>query len=155
MSVAGVTAAATVGISIIARAAVPGFAAIDTRPAIEISLIAMGLLLVMAVQRVTQRDVRVSDLVVDVGPEASGEVATRIGAALGDPTLEIAFAEPGGDGFVDAAGRPLVLPTDDPTGPSPGSRAMVARLPRSSTLGVGIPTPACCPRSAARSSLLA
>jgi hypothetical protein len=113
VSVAGVTAAVTVGISTIARATVPGFAAIDTRPAIEISLIATGLLLVIAVQRVTQRDVRVSDLVVDVGPETGGEVATRIAAALGDPTLEIAFADPGGDGFVDAAGRPLVLPIDD------------------------------------------
>jgi len=112
-SMAGVITAALLGISTVARSAVPGFAAIDTRPAIEISLIATVLLLVMAVQRLTHREVRVSDLVVDVGPAAGSGVAARIAAALGDPTMEIAFAEPDGDGFVDAAGRPLVLPTDD------------------------------------------
>jgi signal transduction histidine kinase len=52
----------------------------------------------------------VTDFVVELGDAPSGSVGDALARELGDPTLEVAFAAPGADGFVDAAGRPVSLP---------------------------------------------
>jgi signal transduction histidine kinase len=55
----------------------------------------------------------IGDLVVALGhPLPRGGLRGALAQALGDPSLELAFARPGG-GFVDAAGRSLALPRDD------------------------------------------
>ena len=54
----------------------------------------------------------IGDLVVALGrPLPPGGLRTVLAKALGDPSLELAFALPTG-GFVDEAGRPLSLPED-------------------------------------------
>jgi signal transduction histidine kinase len=51
----------------------------------------------------------VTDFVVELGDAPTGSVRDALARELGDPTLEVAFAAPGGDGFVDSAGRPVAL----------------------------------------------
>jgi signal transduction histidine kinase len=51
-----------------------------------------------------------TDLVVELAETRSGPLRDRLARALGDPSLEIGFRAAPGDGYVDAAGRPLTLP---------------------------------------------
>ena len=51
-----------------------------------------------------------TDLVVELAETRSGTLRDRLARALGDPTLEVGFRAAEGDGYVDAAGRPLTLP---------------------------------------------
>jgi signal transduction histidine kinase len=51
---------------------------------------------------------KVTDLVVDLGQTGSGTLRDALAEALGDPTLEIGYWLE--RGYVDSAGRPLVLP---------------------------------------------
>jgi signal transduction histidine kinase len=56
----------------------------------------------------------VTGLVVDLGePEASGTLRDRLARTLGDPTLAVGYAVPGGDQYVDETGRPIELPAAD------------------------------------------
>ena len=52
----------------------------------------------------------VADLVVELGEGRSGTLRDELARALGDPTLEVGYWLPGADAFVDAEGRPFVLP---------------------------------------------
>ncbi|HEX5827766.1 MAG TPA: ATP-binding protein [Candidatus Limnocylindrales bacterium] len=112
-SAAGVAFAITLGVSTVARWYLPGFAAVDHRPAVEIAFIVAGISVAATSVRVAQRERRVTDLVVDLGPEGEGVVVRQLASALGDPTLEVAFALDGGNRFVDAAGRAVTLPASD------------------------------------------
>jgi signal transduction histidine kinase len=111
-SMAGVVFAAMLGLSTVARWT-PGLAAVDLRPAVEIALIVSGASLSAAAGRAAQRRLRVTDLVVDLGREAGGGIARQLSSALGDPTLEVAFALGDGSRFVNAAGRDVTLPAPD------------------------------------------
>ena len=53
----------------------------------------------------------VADLAVEIGRGVPlGGMQDALARTLRDPTLELGFAAPDGDGFVDPAGRPLALP---------------------------------------------
>jgi signal transduction histidine kinase len=70
------------------------------------ALIAVGVAATRGVLRGTWRQVPVADLVVQLGGDRSGEVRDALARALGDPSLEVGYRD--GDGFVDAAGRPVI-----------------------------------------------
>jgi signal transduction histidine kinase len=112
-SIAGVAFAIIVGASTIARWSLPGFAVIDQRPAVEIAFMVTAVASSATAVRAAQRARRVADLVVDLGGDAGGVVGRQLASALGDPSLEVAFALDGGRRFVDIAGRPVVLPAPD------------------------------------------
>lgn len=61
--------------------------------------------------RASWRTAPVTDLVVQLGGERSGAVRDALARALGDPSLEVGYRD--GDGFVDAAGRAVVVPAGD------------------------------------------
>jgi signal transduction histidine kinase len=80
--------------------------------------------------------VRASDLVIELAETRSGELRDQLARALGDPTLEIAFAVGGREGYVNAAGRPIALP-------EPGSSRQTTELTRNGvTIAVLIHDPA-------------
>ena len=56
----------------------------------------------------------VANLVVELGEGGSGSLGDGLSRALGDPSLQIGYWLPEREGFVDAAGRELPLPRDDP-----------------------------------------
>jgi signal transduction histidine kinase len=80
---------------------------------------------------------RVASLMVELGRGVPiGGLRDVLAGALGDPTLQLAFAAPSGAGFVDAAGRPVQLPAAD-------ASRMVTRLERDGELlGVLVHDPA-------------
>jgi signal transduction histidine kinase len=55
----------------------------------------------------------VADLVRELSSSAPGDVAGPVGRALGDPSLEVAYWMPARRGYVDAQGRPFVVPDGD------------------------------------------
>ena len=59
---------------------------------------------------------RMAGLVVELGRGVPlGGLRDVLARALGDPSLQLAFAAPSGSGYVDAAGQPVELPVGDPT----------------------------------------
>jgi signal transduction histidine kinase len=77
-------------------------------------IIPAGVLL--GVLRMRLRRGRVADLVVQLGRGvAVGGLQDVLARALGDPSLELVFPAPSGDGFVDATGRPVGSPVAGPT----------------------------------------
>ena len=59
---------------------------------------------------------RMASLVVELGRGVPlGGLRDVLARALGDPSLQLAFAAPSGSGYVDAAGQPVDLPVGDPT----------------------------------------
>ena len=59
---------------------------------------------------------RMAGLVVELGRGVPlGGLRDVLARALGDPSLQLAFAAPSGSGYVDAAGQPVDLPVNDPT----------------------------------------
>jgi signal transduction histidine kinase len=111
--VAGVVFAITLGVSTIARWTLPGFAVVDHRPVLDVAFIVTGVAAAAVAVRAARRARRVTDLVVDLGAGEGGVVARQLASALGDPTLEVAFALDGGSRFVDAAGRAVTLPATE------------------------------------------
>ena len=85
-------------------------AALDTHPALEIALAIVAIFLSTALVNASDRRLRVTDLVVDLGREGGGGLARELAAAVGDPTLEVGYwlAEQGR--YVDATGREVVVP---------------------------------------------
>jgi signal transduction histidine kinase len=76
-------------------------------------ILPVGLLLGMIRARWSRG--RVANLVVELGRGVPvGGLRDLLARALGDPSLELAFAAPTGAGYVDAAGQPVELPIDDP-----------------------------------------
>ena len=80
---------------------------------------------------------RIANLVVELGRGVPvGGLRDVLARALGDPTLQLAFAAPSGSGYVDAAGLPVELPLSDPS-------RIVTRLERDDELlGVLVHDPA-------------
>ncbi|HVF14919.1 MAG TPA: ATP-binding protein [Acidimicrobiales bacterium] len=56
----------------------------------------------------------VGELVVELGTAAGGELRSALSRALGDPSVDIAYWKADREGYVDADGRRLELPSDDP-----------------------------------------
>jgi signal transduction histidine kinase len=53
----------------------------------------------------------ITGLVVDLGElEQAGTLQAKLARAVGDPSLQVAYRLPASDGYVDDAGRPMVLP---------------------------------------------
>jgi signal transduction histidine kinase len=53
----------------------------------------------------------ITGLVVDLGElEQAGTLQAKLARAVGDPSLQVAYQLPVADGYVDEAGRPMVLP---------------------------------------------
>jgi signal transduction histidine kinase len=74
------------------------------------ALMVVAVAATVGVLRGTWRQVPVTDLVVQLGGDRTGEVRDALARALGDPSLEVGYRD--GDGFVDAAGRPVLLPEE-------------------------------------------
>lgn len=91
------------------RLAFPTQEATDaTLLAYEAGLCALAVALLAGLVREPWERTRVTDLVVDLGEARSGTLRAALAGALGDPTLEVGYWL--GGGYVDADGRPLVLP---------------------------------------------
>src|SRR3954471_13172564 len=76
----------------------------------EVALAALAIALVRGLLREPWARTGATDLVVELAETRSAPLRDRLARALGDPTLEIGFPASEGDGYVDAAGRPLTLP---------------------------------------------
>ena len=63
----------------------------------------------------------VTDLVVELGKSRSGTLRDELARTLGDPSLEVGYWLPIADDFVDAQGRPFLLP-------DPGSERRVTMI---------------------------
>jgi signal transduction histidine kinase len=121
----------------------------DIQPAIDFFDSPSGLLIVLLVPLVLPLGLligilrtrwsrgRIVSLVVELGRGVPlGDLRDVLARALGDPTLQLAFAAPSGSGFVDASGQPTELPLSDPS-------RMVTRLERDDDLlGVLVHDPA-------------
>ena len=81
----------------------------------EAALALLAIMLVRGLLREPWARTVPTDLVVELSETRFGALRDRLARALGDPTLEVGFRVGEGDGYVDAAGRPLALPP-------PGSR---------------------------------
>jgi len=97
----------------------PGIAFFDSLSGVAIHVIApvvipAGLLIGMVRARLSRG--RIANLVVELGRGVPvGGLRDVLARALGDPSLQLAFAAPTGSGFVDASGQPVELPVADPT----------------------------------------
>jgi signal transduction histidine kinase len=112
-AIASLVFAASLGLTTFARWYMPSVATLDLRPTTEGALVLTAVSLAAVAVRATQRNLRVAELVVDLGRETGGGIARQLSALLGDPTLEVVFALGNGDRFVSAAGRDVTLPGPD------------------------------------------
>lgn len=72
------------------------------------ALVGAGIAVTRGVLRGTWRRAPVTDLVVQLGGDRAEAVRDALARALGDPSLQVGYRD--GEGFVDAAGRPVPLP---------------------------------------------
>jgi signal transduction histidine kinase len=77
----------------------------------EAALVALAAGLLAGLLRWPWERAEVTDFVVELGEARSGTLREALARALGDPTLELGYWLPETGGYVDAAGRPLELPT--------------------------------------------
>jgi signal transduction histidine kinase len=77
------------------------------------AIVPIGLLIGIARNRLGRT--RIADLVVELGRGVpTGGLRDVLARALGDPTLQLVFPAPNGDGFVDPDGKPVALPSEGP-----------------------------------------
>src|SRR5260370_39344891 len=113
--------AAGVAAVALARWAVPGPATdAATLLVYELILCALAVSLLVGLVRWPWERAEVADLVVELGEIRSGTLRDELARALGDPSLQVGYWLPESGVFVDAAGRPLVVP-----GPGSGRSATV------------------------------
>jgi signal transduction histidine kinase len=86
-----------------------------------VGFVALPLALLAGMLRARLARASVGELVLELERTPPNEVRDALARTLGDPTLEVAFWLPERREFVDAAGRPAVLPADD-------GRRVVTRL---------------------------
>jgi signal transduction histidine kinase len=108
---------ATTAVAVLLAATAVVRLVIPTPAATDLSLLmfdaalgVMAIALVRGLLREPWAQTGATDLVVQLADTRSGPLGHRLARALGDPTLEIGFPAAEGDGYVDAAGRPLTLP---------------------------------------------
>jgi signal transduction histidine kinase len=80
--------------------------------ALEVTLCALAVALLGGLLSPSSRGAAVTDLVVELGETRSGTLRDEIARAVGDPTLEVGYWLPNERAFVDAEGRPFVLPDE-------------------------------------------
>jgi signal transduction histidine kinase len=113
--------AAGVAAVALARWAVPGPATdAATLLVYELILCALAVSLLVGLVRWPWERAQVADLVVELGEIRSGTLRDELARALGDPSLQVGYWLLESGVFVDAAGRPLVVP-----GPGSGRSATV------------------------------
>lgn len=90
--------------------------AISTSPlAFVQAAIPAGFLLGLAATRLARG--AVAELAIELGRGVPlGSLRDRLARALRDPTLEVAYPSPSGQGLVDSRGNPIELPNDDDAG---------------------------------------
>ena len=97
----------------------PGFSFFDSPSGVAIHVIAPTIIpagLLIGLVRARWSRGRVANLIVELGRGVPvGGLRDVLARALGDPSLQLAFAAPAGAGFVDAAGQSVELPVADPT----------------------------------------
>jgi signal transduction histidine kinase len=91
----------------------PLMAAIHLPSLVANAIVPLGVLLGVLRMRLDRG--RVAGLVVELGRGVPvGGLRDVLARALGDPTLQLAFATPGAAGYIDGAGRPVELVADAP-----------------------------------------
>jgi signal transduction histidine kinase len=102
------------GVLVFAAAARLAYPAGDANDAVvlvyQAALCAVAIVLVRGLLRRSREDAVVADLVVELGEERSGALREGLARALGDPALEVGYWSPEAGRYVDASGRPVVLP---------------------------------------------
>lgn len=93
--------------------------AVDTNPVTHTVVLALDLIvpggLLLGILRLRIGHGRIAGLVVELGRGVPiGGLREVLARALGDPTLQLAFAAPDAGGYIDAAGRPFELRMEDP-----------------------------------------
>src|SRR5512133_492877 len=81
--------------------------------AYQAALCALSVVALVALLEAPWERAAVTDLVVELGEKRSGTLGGALADALGDPTLEVVYRLRNGEGYVDATGRPVELPTAD------------------------------------------
>jgi signal transduction histidine kinase len=95
----------------LARLAFPSGAANEAvLLAYEAALVSVSFGILVGLLRVTGERTAVTDLVVELAGTPSGTLRDALAEALGDPTLEVGYRLPESAAYVDALGRPVVLP---------------------------------------------
>jgi signal transduction histidine kinase len=108
-------------------------------PIVQLTSIAMPLAMLIGILRTRLARGRLAELAVELGRGVPlGGLRDALARTLRDPTLELAFAAPGGGGLVDPEGRPFAAPE------AGARRRTVARLERDDgeLLGVLVHDPA-------------
>jgi signal transduction histidine kinase len=108
-------AAVVVGLVLVGGAAVRTlFPAGEAHPAVllahQATLSAVALWLLLVLLRASWDRAAVTDLVVELTGPPSPTLREALARTLGDPTIEVGYALPGVQGYVDARGSPLPLP---------------------------------------------
>jgi signal transduction histidine kinase len=81
--------------------------------AYEVALTGLAVALLIGLLVGSWERAAVTDLVVELGEARSGTLRSELSRAIGDPTLDVGFWLPEAEAFVDAEGRPVVLPDED------------------------------------------
>ncbi|CAN5590502.1 sensor histidine kinase [soil metagenome] len=129
-----ITPAAWLALSL---AGLAGARLVDAGPAVanpafygyHLSVAAVGVALLIGLQREPWRRSDVTDLVIELGTERSASVRDALAAALGDPRLEVGYRLGTDEAIADPAGRPIRLP-------APGSGRSVTAIPVDDNLSV-------------------
>jgi len=95
----------------------------------HLSVAAVGVALLIGLQREPWRRSDVTDLVIELGTERSTSVRDALAAALGDPRLDVGYRLGTDEPIFDPAGRPILLP-------APGSGRSVTAIPVDDNLSV-------------------
>lgn len=82
--------------------------------AYEVALTGLAVALLVGLLVGSWERAAVTDLVVELGEARSGTLRGELSRAIGDPTLDVGFWLPEAEAFVDAEGRPVALPDEDP-----------------------------------------
>jgi len=91
--------------------------------AYEVALCAAAIVLAAGLLRRPEKDAAVADLVLELGEQRSGALREGLARALGEPTLQVGLWSPETGGYMDAAGRPFVVP-------EPGADRAVTEIER-------------------------
>lgn len=82
--------------------------------AYEVALTGLAVALLVGLLVGSWERAAVTDLVVELGEARSGTLRGELSRAIGDPTLDVGFWLPEAGAFVDAEGRPIALPDENP-----------------------------------------
>lgn len=112
LEAAAFLAAVIVGTTLLRAASTSDVVARITLVAYQAGVFMLAIWMAWWLVRARLRTMPIADRVVELNDETSGTLQDVLSVALGDPTLELAFAVVGG-GHVDQSGRSLRLPPAD------------------------------------------